>query len=294
MQEFPGTSEVEPNEIYSVPLTVGPHSCTLLINLPASKAGPHNPPPLLFCDPVIPRHPMIAADGQVRLETGMGCDGNLVGIIRRIIQCSQSQNLSSASNTHTASNSSSFNSSMPPRAASPVNLTSSIVNLSDGCQLDVSLINSLSDDQVNNLLNDEEKFRKFMGNFQSAMDNQKIFISEMKRESIERACGNVNVKKEVNELAVKLDEMHKKYSQAFQSYQNFVALNSSALASLNGENILTQIQVNLMELNDSTNNSIRSALHSEDFGNLDLELKECIKMRKEYHKKSILLKKYQE
>lgn len=278
MQEFPGTSEIEPNEIYSVPLTVGTHSCALLVNLPTPQADPHNPP-LLFCDPVIPRHSMIDSEGQVKLETGMGCDGDLVSIIRRIIQCA-------GSNVNTAN---SLN-----RAASPDLSSGSSVNLSNGSQLDVSLINSISDDQVANLLSDEEKFGKFITNFQSILNDQGTFIDEMKGESAEKARANIVLKREIDDLAGRLDELSRKYSQACQSYQNFMALNSASLASLNPENILTQIQVNLMELDDSTNNSIKSALNADDYSNLDLELKECIKMRKEYHKRSILLRKYQE
>ena len=133
-----------------------------------------------------------------------------------------------------------------------------------------------------------------MTNFQSVLDEQESFIAEMKRESGERAHSNIELQKETDGLASRLDELHEKYSQSCQSYQNFMALNSSLLASLNPENILTQIQVNLMELNDSTNKSIRSALNADNCDNLDLELKECIKMRKEYHKKSILFQKYQE
>lgn len=226
---------------------------------------------------------MIEADGQVRLEMGMGSDGDLVGIIRRIIQC----------------NTNSFNTvEVPQRAASaspPASYsTAPIVNLSNGCQLDISLINSLSNDQVENLLKDEDKLGKFMTNFQSVLDDQVSFLSELKREAKEKAQGNIELKTEIDGLAKRLDEMHRKYSETCQSFQNFMALNSSPLASLNPENILTQLQVNLMELNDSTNNSIRSALNTDDHGNLDLELKECIKMRKEYHKKAILFRKYQE
>lgn len=222
---------------------------------------------------------MIEAGGQVRLEMGMGSDGDLVGIIKRIIQASSSTPTSNTLNCSI---------SVPPRADSP------IVNLSNGCQLDVSLINSLTEDQLNNLLNDEEKFRKFMTNFQSIMDQQVEFMAEMKNEAKERASANIELKKEIDGLARRLDEVQDQYSQSCQSYQNFMALNSTAISSLNPENVLTQIQVNLMELNDSTNQSIRSALNSEDYSNLDLELKECIKMRKEYHKKAILLQKYQE
>lgn len=224
---------------------------------------------------------MIEVDGQVRLEMGMGSDGDLVGILRRIIQC-------------TSSNGFSGTTAASPAASPALSTAASIVNLSNGCQLDVSLINSLSDDQVKNLLNDEEKFLKFVTNFQSVLDDQDGFIAEMKRETREKAHENIDKKTEIDALALRLDEMHQKYSQTCQSFQNFMTLNASSLASLNPENILTQIQVNLMELNDSTNNSIRSALSTDDYSNLDLELKECIKMRKEYHKRTILLKKYQE
>ena len=93
---------------------------------------------------------MIEAGGQVRLEMGMGSDGDLVGIIKRIIQASSSTPTSNTLNCSI---------SVPPRADSP------IVNLSNGCQLDVSLINSLTEDQLNNLLNDEEKFLQIHDKF---------------------------------------------------------------------------------------------------------------------------------
>lgn len=311
LQEFPGTSEIEPNEIYSIPLTVGPYSCTLIVNLPGPQPGPQNVP-LLFCDPVIPKHPMIDSDGQVKLEIGMGSDGDLVGIVRRIIQFStigNTGNTPNTSNTLNTGNNTLYHASNSLNSNSNLNISvnslnvpssstnetfSPVVNLSNGFQMDVSLISSLTEEQVNHLLNDEEKFKKFMSNFQSVLDEQENFIYEMKCESIEKARANIELKKEIDHLGKRLDDLNEKYSQTCQSYKNFMALNASALASLSPENILTEIQVNLMELNDFTNNAIKSALSSENYSNLDLELKECVKMRKDYHKKAILLQKYQE
>ena len=68
-----------------------------------------------------------------------------------------------------------------------------------------------------------------------------------------------------------------------------MALNSTAISSLNPENVLTQIQVNLMELNDSTNQSIRSAPSIlRDYSNLDLELKSASKCGKNIIKSHII------
>lgn len=267
LREFPETCEIEPNEIYSVTLKIGNSQYSLLLNLPPAP-GP-NSPPILFCDPVIPNHSMISRDGQVQLMEGMGMEGDLVTIIRRIqLEANRNQSIS-------------FN--------VPVNNYNS--------RFDLSLIDSLTEVQVNNLLTDEEKFLKFFKNYKPIFDEKERVIEGIKEELIEMAEANINLKKEIDALATKLGDSHEKYSETLQSYQNFLVLNSANISALNTENLLTQIQVNLMELNDLSNEALKSALNSSSGGgggdqnNLDLELKECVKMRKEYHKRAILLQK---
>lgn len=277
LREFPETCEIEPNEIYSVTLKIGNSQYSLLLNLPPAP-GP-NSPPILFCDPVIPNHSMVSRDGQVQLMEGMGMDGDLVTIIRRIQQeASRNQSISS--------DSSSFNVPVKNSYSNTYNYNS---------RFDLSLIDSLTDVQVNHLLTDEEKFLKFFKNYKPIFDEKERVIEGMREELIEMANSNINLKKEIDALSTKLGDSHEKYSETLQSYQNFLVLNSANISASNPENLLTQIQVNLMELNDLSNEAIKKALNSSggggDQNNLDLELKECVNMRKEYHKKAILLQK---
>ena len=155
---------------------------------------------------------------------------------------------------------------------------------------DLALIMSLSEEQVENLLSNEEKFNKFMNNFNHDQDQSNL-IKQMKLETLDIAKSNLILKKEIDELAKILNSSLENYSHALQSYKNFLVLNSSSLKNLQHENLMTQLQVNLMELDDLSNKSIKCLLNSNS-DNLDLELKECIKLRKEYHRKSILLQKY--
>lgn len=155
---------------------------------------------------------------------------------------------------------------------------------------DLALIMSLNEEQVENLLSSEEKFNKFMNNFNQDQDQSNL-IKQMKLETLDIAKNNLILKKEIDELAKILNSSLENYSQALQSYKNFLVLNSSSLKNLQPENLMTQLQVNLMELDDQSNKSIKCLLNSKS-DNLDLELKECIKLRKEYHRKSILLQKY--
>ena len=269
LKEFPETCEIEPNEIYSVILKIGNTQHSLLLNLPPVP-GP-NYPPILFCDPVIPNHSMISKDGQVLLMAGMGVDGDLVSIIRIIQQEAHRNN----------------------RHSSPFNNINTTQLYS---KFDLSLIDSLTDDQVNHILTDEGKFVKFLKNYRTIFEEKEQVVEGLKRELRTMAHANINLKKELDNLSTKLGDSHERYSEALQSYQNFLVLNSANISALSPENLLTQIQVNLMELNDLSSEAIKSALNScnsgsADQNNLDLELKECVKMRKEYHKKAILLQK---
>lgn len=289
MREYPETCVIEPNEIYSVPLKVGNTNYSLLLNLPPTP-GP-NSPPILFCDPVIPNHLMISRDGQVQLTEGMGIDGDLVAIIRRIHQ---------EANRNQSFNTSGFvdNTSISNPIASTCTYSPVPSNSTHhfNSNLDLSLIDSLTEDQVKHLLTNEEKFRKFLTNYNPIFNEKERFIDGMKEELKEMARANINLKKEIDYLSTKLGESHEKYSETLQSHQNFLVLNSSNISALNPENLLTQIQLNLMELNDSSYESIKNALYLSggDHSNLDLELKECVKIRKEYHKRAILLQKLQQ
>lgn len=219
---------------------------------------------------------MISKDGNVLLSDGMGIDGDLAGIFRIIQQ-----------EANRASHSTNTNTSNTATSAIPVTFNNKY-------NLDLSLIDSLTEEQIKNLLSDEEKFRKFLTNFKPILDKKEREVEEKKAELREKARANLNLKMEVDNLAIKLGETHEKYAEACQSYQNFMVLNSSTISAMNPENILTQIQVNLMELNDLSNDAIKNVLNnSADQSNLDLELKECVKTRKEYHKKAILLQKLQ-
>lgn len=222
---------------------------------------------------------MISKDGNVILTDGMGIDGDLAGIFRKIQQeASRTSHSTSTNTSYTASTST----------------NNALMTFNNKYNLDLSLIDSLTEEQVRNLLSDEEKFRKFLTNFKPILDKKEREIEEKKAELKERARANINLKKEVDNLAIRLGETHERYAEACQSYQNFMVLNSSTISAMNPENILTQIQVNLMELNDLSNDAIKNVLNnSGDQGNLDLELKECVKTRKEYHKKAILLQKLQ-
>ena len=267
--------------MYSVPLRVSPSlQCTILINLPP-MASP-NSPPVMFCDPIIPKHSMISNDGLVKLPDGMGIDGDLVSILSRIIQLNQSQSQTDDYNRYNGDHNlsgtdygvDSYDSTHPDPEED---------------KFDLSLVDSLSEDQIKNLLKDEAKFFKFLSNFKNIQSERQLLIEEMREKSLQTAQDNLNIKKEIGSLSLKLDETHRKYTETCQSFQNFVVLNSSTLSALKPENILTEIQVNLMELNDSSNNFIENALKSEE--NLDSVLKECVKLRREYHSKSILLQK---
>lgn len=241
---------------------------------------------------------MIEKDGMVKLADGMGTDGDLVSILRRIIQL-YSKNESYNSNTSGA-----LSNAMNTTQNTQNNYMQNTQNNHQQQQqqqqqqhykFDLSLIDSLTEVQVNNLLEDEGKFRKFLSNFQHIQSEQKRLIEDVRGNVLEKAQGNLNLKKEIDALATKLDETHEKYTEDCQSYRNLLVLNSSTLTSLNPENVLTEIQVNLMELNDSSNDSIKCALNSTENGNnLDLVLKECVKLRKEYHSKAILLQKLQQ
>ena len=229
---------------------------------------------------------MISRDGQVQLMEGMGIDGDLVTIIRRIHQeanRNQSFNTSSVFVNNTSNSTPSINNT---HVNSPVIST----------RHDLSLIESLTEDQVKHLLTNEEKFRKFLTNYNPIFNEKERFLDGIKEELKEIARNNINLKKEIDYLSTKLGESHEKYYETLQSYQNFLVLNSSNISALNPENLLTQIQLNLMELNDLSSESIKNALNSigGDQNNLDLELKECVKMRKEYHKRAILLQKLQQ
>ena len=216
---------------------------------------------------------------------GMGIDGDLVTIIRRIHQeanRNQSFNTSSVFVNNTSNSTPSINNT---HVNSPVIST----------RHDLSLIESLTEDQVKHLLTNEEKFRKFLTNYNPIFNEKERFLDGIKEELKEIARNNINLKKEIDYLSTKLGESHEKYCETLQSYQNFLVLNSSNISALNPENLLTQIQLNLMELNDLSRESIKKALNSSgDQNNLDLELKECVKMRKEYHKRAILLQKLQQ
>lgn len=221
---------------------------------------------------------MIEKDGLVKLAEGMGADGDLVSILRKIIQLNPKSEI----------NPPSYNNN---NIQSQKNYQK---HLQRNYKFDLSLIDSLSEEQVNNLLADDVKFRKFLSNFKNMQEDQTKLIEDLRMTAREKAEKNIILKKEIDALAAKLDETHEKYTEASQSYQNMLALNSSALAALNPDNVLTEIQVNLMELNDSSNNSIKEALKCSETDNLDLVLKECVKLRKEYHSKTILLQKLQE
>lgn len=218
---------------------------------------------------------MILSDGRVELKEGMGLDGDLVKIIKTI----QDEMSTGPKPTTPAQN----------------NLTNYLNsynhNRTKSDDHDLSLIESLSDEQVNNLLADDEMFGKFMKNFKHIEEERGKRLEAKKAEALEKCKNNLSLKKEINALASKLDETHENYSQISQSYQNFLVLNASNLTALNPENLITQIQVNLMELNDLSNNYIKQVVSFSEHGNMDLELKECIKLRKEYHKRAILLKK---
>lgn len=281
LKEFPETCEIEPNEIYSVTLQIGNTQYSLLLNLPPSP-GP-NSLPILFCDPVIPNHSMISRNGQVQLMEAMGMDGDLVAIIQRIqFEANRNQSLSTGSFVNNGPTNNVHSSTL--RSQTNVH------------EFDLSLIDSLTEDQVNQLLTDEERFIKFFKNYKPIFDEKERLIERMKEELKGIANANINLKKDIDCLSTKLGDSHEKYSEALQSYQNFIVLNSASISALNPENLITQIQVNLMESNDLSHESIKMALNScgGDHNNLDMELKECVKMRKEYHKKAILFQKLQQ
>ena len=222
---------------------------------------------------------MISRDGSVMLMEGMWCDGDLFGIIKRIQQeANRNQSGGTAvHNMNTSHHNHTFHNGYVNKYG-----------------LDLNLIDSLTEEQVKHLLSDEEKFHKFMTNYKPVLDHKERLLEELKDEIMEKARANIDLKMEIDHLSTKLGEAHEKYSETVQSYQNFLVLNSANLSALNPENLLTQVQVNLMEFNDLSSESIKNALNSGDQSNLDLELKECVKMRKEYHKKAILLQKLQE
>ena len=190
MREFPDTGIIEENEIYSVNLKIGSSSYSLLLNLPPTAGS--NSPPILFCDPVIPNHPMISKDGSVLVMEGMGIDGDLAGIFRRIQQ-EANRNVHSASFTSTAT------------ANTDTSCTTTTMPFRNKYNLYLNLIESLTEEQVKNLLSDEEKFGKFLINFKPILDEKAQEIEERKGELKEKARANINFRRENENLAIIVD-----------------------------------------------------------------------------------------
>lgn len=297
VKEFPDISVIDPNELFSVSLR-DPRGqvCQILIDLPPDF--PNGSGPLLLCEPVI-QHEWILPTGQVQGHEYLKnwrAEYSLVKVITDLqgeFRKNQNQNKPSKPKpTITTTNTNASESLSKKTINTTTNTTantgsprlSMILNEHDSI-----LLSSISELQATDLLKCEDKFKKFMDNFTSA--SEKLVLQEqLKRDNLTRAQGNLKIVEEIEELAIKLNQTHAEYLQAVQSYNNFISENESQLHKLDSENLITQIEVNLMELNDFTTKSLKSSLNSGLTS--DSDVKEYVVLRKKYHKRAILLQKY--
>jgi hypothetical protein len=292
IREFPSVSVIEANEILSLPIHFNGHAHTLLISLPPATESTQ---PLLFCDPRIPNHSMIEADGRVLLAPDMGRDGDLVGIVKRILGELQQVALGAVDNS-TVNNTTSFNINTTSFNNNTTNTTTTITSSFQLNQNDLNLLHSLTHEQCQTLLNaNDQVFQKFLSNNMTSVQEQEKLNIQIESQIREKANANLSLRREIDQLASQLDQAHASYNETLQSYKNFMVLNSATLNELKPDCVFSKLQVSLMELNDLSSDSLKTLINDGcETKNFDLELKEAIKQRKEYHKKAILLQKFQE